>query len=151
MIQGRLVGPAVSDTAPEVVVFPDVVRALIPFLTARLTARGVPAHVGSRIPTDRPTRLVRVGQAGGSQLLAVANPLVLIECWDVDESHAYDLAAVCAQEILAATRSRTPIAPGVWIGGASDAASLPVNFPDPLTTLPRYQFTASLYVPGSPL
>jgi hypothetical protein len=136
----------------EVVVFPDAVAALIPFLSARLTARSLPATVASRVPTTRPPRLVRVTQVGGTQTsIASINPLVLVECWDVTEPAAAYLAAVCAQEISAATRSPSPIAAGVWIGGGDDACSLPVNFPDPLTSSPRYQFTASLFLTGVPL
>lgn len=136
----------------EVVVFPDVVLALIPYLTGRLTARATAAPVMSRIPSPRPNRFVKLTQVGGSQTdIATINPLVLVECWDVDEPAAYRLASVCAQEVSAATRSQSPISAGVWIGGTPDSVSLPVNFPDPLTSLPRFQFTASLYLSGSPL
>lgn len=136
----------------EVVTFPDVVRALIPYLTSRLTARDLAAPVSSRVPNPRPARFVKVTAAGGTLTgVASASALVLVECWAADEVAAHDLAEACATEMRAATRSQDPIAAGVWIGGTDDAVSIPVNFPDPLTSSARFQFTASLYLAGQPL
>jgi hypothetical protein len=61
------------------------------------------------------------------------------------------LAALCLAEIEAATRSPEPIAPGVWIGAPAAAFFGPINFPDPVTSSPRYQFTCSLYLSGRAL
>lgn len=136
----------------EVVTFPDVVRALIPYLSTRLTARGLAAPVGSRVWNPRPPRLVKVTDAGGVLTgIASATAFILVEAWAADEESAKALAHACAEEIRAATRSQDPIAAGVWIGGTDDAVSIPVNFPDPLTSSARFQFTASLYLAGQPL
>jgi hypothetical protein len=134
----------------ELVVFPDLVKAVIPYLSAQLTALGEPAPVSSRVPNPRPTRLVKVQQTGGSRAnILVARPSLLVECWDGDDAKAFRLASVCAAILEAATRGDQPIAAGVWIGGTPEDFSVPVLFPDPLTNSPRFQFTATPTLTGS--
>lgn len=131
----------------EPITFADTVEALIPFLTARLAARGLPAVVSVRVPSPRPARLVRPSQVGGERVsIAGQRPRILFECWDTSEIKAQRLAMTVSEEVEAATRSADPIADGVWIGGNPSDFSLPVLFPDPLSATPRSQFTATLYL-----
>lgn len=95
-----------------------------------LASLGVP--VSTRVPSPRPVSLVRVTRAGGSRRnLVQSDPLLLVECWAPDSVAAFDLARDAWSLI-----DQFPD----WSASLSE----PVNFPDPDSGSPRYQFTASL-------
>lgn len=99
-------------------------------------------HVGTKVPNPRPTSLIRVGTvSGGIPARMVEAPLLLVECWAVDSVAAFELARDAWA--LLVDLAKTFVA-GAWV--LSVDASRPVNFPDPLTNLPRYQFTATARV-----
>lgn len=98
--------------------------------------------VATKVPNPRPASFVRVGRVGGDQLnLVQEQPLLLIECWAPTDLASWDLAAK-AWRILS---GREPLeAAGVEFGERQ--LSTPVNYPDPVTTSPRYQFTVQVNV-----
>ena len=132
----------------ETLVFPDIASSIKPWLTQRLAARKMSVRVETARPVPMVARLVVVSSAGGVRLdLTRQQVRLLVECWDA--STAGSLAAMCSAEIEAASRSRDPIAPGVWITASPEDFSVPVSFPDPANNSPRYQFYCNLTLTGS--
>lgn len=132
----------------ETFFFPNLPEAVKPWLTTRLTLRKCAARVEVTKPVPMVNRLVVVSSAGGLRLdLTRQQVRLLVECWDA--TTAGTLAATCSAELEAACRSQAPIAPDVWITADPDEFSVPVLFPDPASTSPRYQFTANLILTGS--
>lgn len=105
---------------------------------AGLKSRMPGVKVSTRVPADRVG--VKVTRAGGSRLnLAQERPTVLFECWAATELAALQLALDVWRHVddLLSTDAR--------LAHAGDGAmSSPVNFPDGVSTNPRYQFTAQL-------
>lgn len=130
----------------EAVGFPDVEAALVPYLTGRLTARQLPARVATKIPGQRPTRLVKVTRTGGVRRNLVTDaPTVMFECWDVDDVAAAELGRVVRAEVQAlADDAITGVAYRSEVGGLA-------NWPDPDSENARYVFTVELLVRGSTL
>lgn len=99
---------------------------------------GLVDDIGTSVPNPRPASLIRVTRAGGNSRNPVQSDVrMLVECWAPDEVAAFDLASAAYSRIL---DHYGPA--GVWGGRAN--LSEPVNFPDPETTSPRYQFVASI-------
>lgn len=121
---------------------PDVEKAFVAYLSGVLTPR-----VSTRVPASRPASFVRVQVVGGDVLnVALDAPRLLFECWAADQGAAWTLARQ-AWGHVSETRAQ-------WVGGVFVNAitlSRPVNFPDPDTASPRYQFTADLRVAMTPL
>lgn len=94
--------------------------------------------VGTAVPNPRTTTIIRVTRSGGNARNAVQTDVrLLIECWAADEVAAFNLAAT------AYGRIRDHYGPAdVWGGRAS--LTDPVNFPDPDSASPRYQFVATI-------
>lgn len=89
-------------SAPPVAM-PDAVAVVGDYLRARLVARGITAPVGSRVPSPRPARFVRIERIGGPQSSPVTDrPRLDIHCWGADEGDAHDLMQVCRAELGAA-------------------------------------------------
>lgn len=120
----------------------DIEGAFVGYLNAALTP-----PVSTRIPNPRPVSHVRVQVVGGIvPNVALDAPLLLVECWAGTSTAAVELARQ-AWALVAASR-------GQFVGDAFvTRASLtrPVNFPDPDTASPRYQFTADLRVAMTPV
>lgn len=97
------------------------------------------ATVGTKIPNPRPPYLVRVGRVGGDQINLVQERVVaLFECWAPDDLTAWELAA----RVFGLVEGREGfVAGGVELSDPS--LSTPVNYPDPVSNLPRYQFTGT--------
>lgn len=132
----------------EMFIFPNLPDAIKPWLTQRLLDLNMKTRVEVIRPTPMATRLVLLTAAGGTRLDITRQQVrLLIECYDA--TSAGYLAAMCSAVLEAATRQQEPIAPGVWINGSPDDFSVPVLFPDPTSTSPRYQFTANLILTGS--
>lgn len=100
----------------------------------------LPPPAGTRLPNPRPAEFTRVTRAGGSTVnLVLSAPRLLVECWAPTSTAAFDRA----REAWAAFHAieGTTVA-GVWV--ARVELTEPVNFEDPSTTSPRYQFVAQL-------
>ena len=115
----------------------DVEAAFVSYLNGVLTP-----PVATRVPKERPASFVRVQVVGGNvDNVAFEAPRLLVECWGGTQGEAVALAR-SAWAHIAASR-------GTFVGSAfvlSANVSRPVNFPDPDTSSPRYQFTADLRV-----
>lgn len=128
--------------------FPDIESALVPWLRDQLVARGDTVRVGTKMPTNRPPRMVRVvPRLGGTQRdLKTDRPRLVIECHDTDEIGAANLART--------VRALIGSAAGGWIGDVwcdqVDDGGLAAS-DDPDTGTPRYLITVELHVTGSPL
>ncbi|AYD83872.1 tail terminator [Gordonia phage Getalong] len=124
----------------ELVVFPDVEAALVAYLKSRLMG----VKVSTQVPNPRVAKMVRVEAAGGSgRGLAMSKRLLIVQCWDTKSP---DAAALC--ERVAALVFAAQYDPAVpEIRGVTSVGE-PASFPDPDTSLPRYQFSASLDVRG---
>ncbi|MFD6155152.1 hypothetical protein ACFWF7_16275 [Nocardia sp. NPDC060256] len=139
----------------ERIVFPDIEKTLVDYLTAQLAAASDTAKVVTRIPEPRPPRMVRVkrndrarrqdiedreGRRGPSLILD--RPRVVLECTD-DSGAAADLAGL-VRAILSAA------APGylgtVWCEYFEDVGI--ENDADPATAAPRQVIVADLIVRG---
>lgn len=142
----------------ERIVFPDIEKTLVDYLTAELAAASDTAKVVSRVPEPRPARMVRVtrndrkrrndredehGSRGPNLILD--RPRVVLECTD-DAGAAAGLAAL-VRAILAGA------APGylgpVWCDYLEDVGI--ENDTDPATAAPRQVIIADLYVRGKVL
>lgn len=125
---------------------PDAVAVVISLLRARLVARGIDVPVGTRVPSPRPPRLVRMERIGGTQPSPVTDrPRLDVECWGADEGDAHDLMQVC-RALLGAARGRhgetTLYRPAT--GG-------PQWLPDKETGAARYAFTFDVTMRGRAL
>lgn len=110
----------------------DVEVALVAFL---------PGPVATHVPNPRPTAFTRVTRAGGDrQNLIQGVTRVLVECFAVDEGDAF--AGAQAAWGLLGQAAQSYLSDGVWCSRVQ--LTDPVNFPDPDTKLPRFQFIASL-------
>lgn len=122
----------------ETTQFPDLVTILRTFLTPYLPG----VHVASKIPNPRKPRMVRLELAGGyGRNIALSKRNVIVQCWDESEPAAVQLAEKVSALLFASPRS-VPLVRYV------DSLGEPTNFPDPATSLPRYQFTVTVTVRG---
>lgn len=119
----------------ELVTFPDVESLCVSALNAFLTD----CQASTKVPNPRPNKLVRVSRIGGPRRnVGMDAPIVLFECWALDEPSAQELGA----------RVRALISSLPEYG--YEASGL-VNNPDQETNLPRYQFQAGLFLAATPL
>lgn len=127
----------------EAVAFDDVEALLVPYLRARLEARDLPTSVSTRIPDQRPDRLVKVTRTGGARRNLVTDaPIVMFECWDVDEPAAADLGRIVRAEVQALDDDVIPgLSFRAEVGGLA-------AWPDPDTRTPRYVHSQELRVRG---
>jgi hypothetical protein len=134
----------------EALVTPDVEAAVQSFLRASLTARGwVNFKVASSVPATRPQYMVKVTLTGGSTRGQVSHDAqVTVECWAAKADGTGD--SVKASELARLCHGLTGSLPGAFVGPVwfrrVQQVSGPVFFPDPDTSLPRYQFTSRLDV-----
>lgn len=129
----------------EVIAFPDIESVCGPYLESELALRSIVAMAGTKTPSPRPARFVKVTRTGGARKnLKVDSPQVTFECWDADEPAAANLARV--------SRALVGAMAGRIINGATiikcDEFSGPKSFPDPDTSQSRYQFSVYLDVAG---
>lgn len=115
--------------------------ALAPVDVEAALVSALASPVSTRVPNPRPASFTRVTRTGGDQRNLVQSDVqVLVECWGPDEASAFGRAR-SAWAVLWASRGSF-LAPGVWVSRAE--LTEPVNFPDPDTASPRYQFVARL-------
>jgi hypothetical protein len=120
---------------------PDVEKAFVAYLNGILTPQ-----VSTRVPATRPASFVRVQVVGGDVLnVALDAPRLLVECWAATDGAAFALAR---QAWAAVSETRAAWVGDVWVSALT--LSRPVNFPDPDTASPRFQFTVDLRVAMTP-
>lgn len=122
----------------EVLVSPDVEKAVISWLRTALSGRGVQATVATKVPSAMPANMVRVSLTGGTRRDVVTDrPQLTVECWSANSVTAGDIARLSCGLMLAAAGETVG---GVWVRSTEEVAGVK-SFPDPDTTMPRYQFT----------
>jgi hypothetical protein len=123
---------------PELVGLPDVETALIAY--HKPLAGGV--KVANAVPADRPNDLIVLERTGGQTPNRVTDqPYITYQVWSDTKTKAFILASkVFAQVCATPERSLSvSVRRVLTVGGL-------VNFPDPDTRNPRYQFTVALDV-----
>lgn len=123
--------------ADEVVVYDDIEAAARTWLNPRMA----PVKTSTEVPTTRPDELIKVSLTGGSDPNAVTErPQLTFECWAKTSTRASEIC----REVKANLRAIA----GETVNGiffrAVRTVGGPASFPDPQTTLPRYQYTAEL-------
>jgi hypothetical protein len=125
---------------------PDAVAVTIGYLRAALVARGDNVPIGTRVPSPRPARFVRVERIGGpADSIVTDRPRLDVHCWGADEGAAHDLMRVC-RALLGAARGS--------YGGTTLARPVtggPIFMPDAETGSARYAFTLDITMRGQPL
>lgn len=125
--------------------FPDAVAVVVDYLTTELAARGDDATVTSKVPDPRPDRLVRVSRTGGPRTSLVSDGAqISVECWDLLEEDAQDLAQTCRALLLV---MRGTVQSGVAVYRVSELGG-PALLPDPLSNAPRYVFSQQVQMRG---
>jgi hypothetical protein len=125
---------------------PDAVAVVAGYLRAALAARGNSAPVGSRVPSPRPARFVRIERIGGPANTPVTDrPRLDVHCWGSDEGDAHDLMQLC-RALLGAAR-------GAYGGTvlARPVTGGPQFLPDAETGAARYAFTLDITMRGHAL
>ena len=113
--------------------------ALIAWLKSQLGA----TQVGTRVPSTRPDKFIKLTRAGGQPTnILQSEPRILVECWGNTDQAAWELT-VAAWAAIGDTDGRT-LGQGIWV--AHVAATEPVNYPDDATGSPRYQLIAVLTI-----
>lgn len=131
--------------AGETVVHPDTVQTVIDYLDAALPADVV---VRKDVPNPRPARLVTVKRTGGPQATRVSDlPQLTIDCRDVEDGAAWDLAAQVRALVgaMATGANRS----GVIVYRVNEFGG-PVDLPDPDDTRPRYRWTVQVHARRAP-
>lgn len=130
-------------TGPELVVAPDIETALVQHLQSVFDDRGDTARVVTELPEERPDRLVLLYRAGGPRRNRVTDaPVIIAQFWDMTDIAACELGRL-SEGLLLAVDGLFIGDPPVWIEDVGITGGL-AYFPDPDTTLPRYQLTAQL-------
>lgn len=128
----------------DVVVFPDMLAVTVGFLNTELAARGETARAATKVPKTRPSRFIRVDLGGGQERNRITGePLLIIQASAPNEPEAYNLCEL-ARGLVRAMPEYDEI-PGASVMGCT-SSSLPVSFPDPDISTPRYQCTVQLLV-----
>lgn len=130
----------------DVVVFPDAVAVTTTYLREQLADRDSPAHVGRKVPTERPPLFITVRRAGGVRQTVVSDrPLLIVECWADSDEAAHDLAQLC-RALLHAMAGTTQS--GVPVYRVDDAGGV-IDLPDPVSTQSRFTFTVQAHLRGA--
>lgn len=120
--------------------FPDAEGVVIAYLNRLLVADGDTARASTRVPSERPGRLVRVMLTGSSRTnVSRRDAQVTVECWAPDGPAAERLADKVAGWLVDLDESASHVPQGAdgWVGG-------PYSDPDPDTGSPRYVMTVIL-------
>lgn len=121
----------------EMVTFPDAEGVVVSYLNAALMEDGDTARASTRVPGERPGRLVRVILTGSNRRnLAQEDAQVTVECWAPNGPDARALARKVYGWLSAldAPGAHVPVGSSGWVGG-------PYSMPDPETGTPRYVMT----------
>ncbi|MEU3289895.1 hypothetical protein [Streptomyces longwoodensis] len=126
--------------------FPDAVAVVATYLREQLVDRGDDVPVGTRVPSRRPARFVRLERIGGTRLDRVTDrPRIDVHCWADSEEAAADLAGVVRALLFAMPGWRGAVAYDVAeVGG-------PNTLPDPESEQPRVVFAVEVSLRGARL
>jgi hypothetical protein len=127
---------------PGQIVFPDVEAMLVGWVPSVL-----PVLCSTRVPNPRPSRWVRIVRTGGpSTMLVVDQAQITVECWNDDIVGASD----DARTLRAALRGLQASTVGdVQVVRVREWGG-PANLPDAHSSQPRYTWTVSIDVRGTP-
>jgi hypothetical protein len=121
----------------ETVVFGDTEAAVIAWLKPLIA----PVKVSTEVPSTRPSEFVKVSLTGGYEPNRVTErPQVTFECWALTSIRASEICRTVKAHLKAMEGQS---AAGVFVRGVTTVGG-PTSFPDPATSLPRYQYTAEL-------
>ncbi|MFD5838223.1 hypothetical protein ACFWHV_32440 [Streptomyces collinus] len=128
------------------IAFPDGVAVVRAYLHEQLVARGEDVPVGTRVPSPRPPRFVRLERVGGTRLdLVTDRPRIDVHCWGDSDESATDLAIVARSLLFAMPGWRGAVAYNVTdVGG-------PNTLPDPDSEQPRVVFAVEVSLRGKAL
>jgi hypothetical protein len=127
--------------AGEVIVFPDAEALAITYLKAHISN----VIIATKVPDPRPTKLIKVTRVGGSKLrLNADSPVLVFECWGSTTIEASELARLARAYIDAMAGEKVN---GVWVFKVREVGG-PAYFPDPDSSLPRYQFSVAIDMKG---
>lgn len=129
--------------AGEVIVFPDAEALAITYLKAHISN----VTIATKVPDPRPTngKLIKVTRVGGSKLrLNADSPVLVFECWGSTTIEASELARLARAYVDAMAGEKVN---GVWVFKVREVGG-PAYFPDPDSSLPRYQFSVAIDMKG---
>lgn len=127
----------------ELIVFPDVEKLLIDYLTPRISC-----HVGDAVPNPRPVEFVTINRHGGPRRnLVVDSAQIGVECWSDLGSHASDLAQLVRAHFNSLSGQ---VLSGVQVYKVREFAG-PANLPDSRSSQSRYVQTFGVDVRGTAL
>ena len=126
--------------------FPDGVAVVRAYLRDALVDRGEDVPVGTRVPSPRPARFIRLERIGGIRVDVVTDrPRIDVHCWGDSEESAHDLAQLARALLLAMPGWRGVAAYDVGeVGG-------PNTLPDAESGQPRVVFAVEVSLRGRPL
>jgi hypothetical protein len=128
----------------EVIAFPDAEAVAIAYLKSRIAG----VTVSTKIPDNRPPKLIKVTRVGGTKLrLNADSPLLVFECWGSTTVEASELGRLARAYVDAMAGEKVN---GVWVYKVREVGGL-AFFPDPDTKLPRYQFSVAIDMKGASL
>jgi hypothetical protein len=129
--------------ANEVIAFPDAEALAIVWLTGKL---GTGVKISTKVPATRPDKFVKVTRTGGVQRdIAADDAQLTFECWALSEIDASAICELVRANLKAAAGERVGTA---YVRKVTEVGG-PANFPDPESTMPRYQYTASVACRGT--
>lgn len=127
--------------AGEVIAFPDAEAVAITYLKSKIAG----VSISTKIPDPRPTKLIKVTRVGGTKLrLNADSPMLVFECWG---STSIEASELCRQARAYVNAMAGETINGVWVFKVREVGG-PAFFPDPSTTLPRYQFSVAIDTKG---
>ena len=101
-------------------------------------------QVSTVVPSTRPDAFVVVSRIGGNVAnLGVSRVSVLVGCWGSSRTKAWGVVADAWSAVAAIDE---PDLVGGLMAVNEVSVAEPVNYPDPVSKSPRYQFIASLTV-----
>ncbi|MGW1587321.1 hypothetical protein [Streptomyces sp. NPDC002386] len=126
--------------------YPDGVAVVRAYLHEALAARGDEVPVGTRVPSPRPARFVRLERVGGTRLDRITDrPRIDVHCWGDSDEAATDLAIVARALLFAMPGWRGAVAYDVAdVGGPND-------LPDADSGQPRVVFAVEVSLRGRAL
>ena len=118
--------------------YPSALQAVRTYLDACAVAAADEVRTFAGVPKPRPSRFVRLMQAGVTTLsVGHRDVRIVVECWEADEEAAERLADLIFGWLSAMSTpdGLVPDGPDGWLGG-------PYSQPDPDSGSPRYVMTA---------
>jgi hypothetical protein len=121
--------------ANEVIIFGSPEGMAVTWLTGKL---GTGVKISTKVPAPRPAKFARVLLTGGPRLdLAYREAQLTFQGWGATETEAEDICNLAYGHIFAVAGETVN---GVFVRKVREIGGV-VNFEDPESTSPRYQFT----------